>query len=151
MIKTQLTREDAIKIIEVGKIFMEEGRFKNHQYNPDGVLKILKATVTNPDKVFCAFDAQYRGLILMGISQHYFSTYKWATDFAFFVLPEYRGGTLAVRLLREAERWAKENGADEITILHNTGIKMDTSERFFNGVGYKTCGHIFSKDLQCAA
>ena len=147
MIKTQVTLEDAFKIVEVGKTFLEEGRFKNHEYNPNGVLRILEATVTNPDKAFCAFDDQYRGLILMGISQHYFSTYKWATDFAFFVLPEYRGSTLAVRLLREAEKWAKANGASELTILHNTGINTDTATRFFNGVGYETNGHIFSKEL----
>lgn len=147
MIKTKVTSEDAFKIVEIGEKFMTEGRFKDHEYNPKGVLGILEATVLRPDKAFCAFDDQYRGLILMGISQHYFSTYKWATDFAFFVLPEYRGGTLAVRLLREAEKWAKENGASELTILHNTGIKTDTSERFFNGVGYETKGHIFSKDL----
>lgn len=147
MIKTKVTLEDAQKIVEMGKVFMEEGRFKDHEYNPDGVMNLLAATVKFPHKYFCAFDEDYHGLILMGISQHYFSTYKWATDFAYFVVPEYRGGTLAVRLLKEAEKWAKENGASELTILHNTGINTDTASRFFNGCGYDTKGHIFTKDL----
>lgn len=147
MIKTKVNREDAQKIVEIGHEFMKEGRFRDHTYDPEGVWRILDATVRVPSKFFVAYDSEFRGLALMGISQHYFSTYKWATDFAFFVAPEHRGGTLAVRLLREAEKWAKENGASEITILHNTGINTDKAGRFFNGVGYETKGHIFTKDL----
>ena len=126
---------------------MKEGRFRDHTYDPEGVWRILEATVRFPNRFFVAYDEDFKGLALMGISQHYFSTYKWATDFAFFVTPEHRGGTLAVRLLREAEKWAKENGAQEITILHNTGINTDKAGRFFNGFGYETKGHIFTKEL----
>ena len=126
---------------------MKEGRFKDHTYDPNGVLRILELTVKMPNKFFCAYDENFRGLILLGISEHYFSTYKWATDFAYFVAPEHRGGTLGRRLLKEGERWAKENGATELTILHNTGIKTDTAARFFNGAGYETKGHIFTKEL----
>lgn len=147
MIKTKLTRKDLSEIIRMGEALKNESRFKDHEYNPEGVAQVLEATLRIPSRFFIAYDDQFRGLILMGISQHYFSTYKWATDFAFFVKPEYRGGTLAIRLLREAERWAKENGAGEITILHNTGIKTDSVSRFFNGIDYETKGHIFSKEL----
>lgn len=147
MIKTKVTEEAARKIVEIGEEFMKEGRFRDHTYNPEGVWRILDATVRFPNRFLCAYDEDFRGLALMGISEHYFSTYKWATDFAFFVRPEHRGGTLAVRLLREAEKWAKENGASEITILHNTGINTDKASRFFNGFGYETKGHIFTKGL----
>lgn len=148
MIKTKLDYEAASKIVELGEVFMKEGRFQDHTYNPDGVWRILNATVRFPDRFFCAYDEKFRGLALMGISEHYFSTYKWATDFAFFVVPEHRGSTLAIRLLKEAEKWAKENGASEITILHNTGINTDTAGKFFNGFGYETKGHIFTKELK---
>jgi GNAT superfamily N-acetyltransferase len=147
MIKTKLTFEDAQKVVEMGETFMKEGRFKDHEYNPEGVMNILAGTLKFPSKFFIALDEDYRGLILMGMSQHYFSTYKWATDFAFFVVPEHRGGLLGRRLLKEAEKWAKENGASEMTILHNTGIETDNSPRFFNGAGYETKGHIFTKEL----
>lgn len=147
MIKTKLTLEDALEIIKVGEELKNESRFRNHKYDPVGVEQILACTIRSPDKFFIAYDDQFRGLILMGIREHYFSDYKIAGDFAFFVKPEYRGSTLAVRLLREAERWAKENGANEMTILHNTGINTDQASRFFNGIGYETQGHIFSKEL----
>lgn len=148
MIKTKLTFEDAQKIVQMGEVFMKEGRFKDHEYNADGVMNILASTIKFPNKFFCAVDEDWRGLLLLGISQHYFSTYKWATDFAFFVVPEHRGGPLAAQLLAEGEKWAKENGASELTILHNTGIKTDTAHIFFNGVGYNTAGYIFTKDLR---
>lgn len=147
MIITKLTYEQAQTVVEMGERFMREGRFKDHEYNPKGVWSVLEGTLKYPSKFFVGLDSEYRGLILMGMSQHYFSTYKWATDFAFFVTPEHRGSPLAVRLLRSAEQWAKENGASEITILHNTGIKTDTADRFFNGIGYETKGHIFTKEL----
>lgn len=147
MIKTQLTESDTYTLIQLGYEFMKEGRFKDHDYNPDKVLQLLEATIRAPQKFFVAFDENHRGVILLGMSQHYFSSYKWATDFAFFVAPEHRGGLLGRRLLKEGERWAKENGASELTILHNTGIKTDTAARFFNGAGYETKGHIFTKEL----
>jgi GNAT superfamily N-acetyltransferase len=147
MIKTQLTLEAAQEIIRMGEDLKNESRFADHPYNPAGVQKVLEATVRMPSKFFVAYDDKFRGLILMGISQHYFSTYTCASDFAFFVKPEHRGGTLAVRLLKEAEKWAKKNGAHEMTILHNTGINTDSVCRFFNGIDYETKGHIFSKEL----
>jgi len=147
MIKTIVDQEAAEEIVKLGHTFMKEGRFKDHEYNPDAVRQVLMATVRMPQKYFCAYDDKFRGLALMGISTHYFSTYKWATDFAFFVVPEHRGSPLAIRLLREAEKWAKENGASEITILHNTGINTDKASRFFKGFGYETKGHIFTKEL----
>lgn len=147
MIKTKLTLEDAQSIINLGEELKNESRFREHTYNPVGVEQILAATVKAPDKFFIAYDDQFRGLILMGIREHYFSTYKQAGDFAFFVKAEHRGSTLAVRLLQEAEKWAKEQGAHDMTILHNTGINMDQASRFFNRIGYGTQGQIFSKEL----
>lgn len=147
MIITKIDFEQAQKVVEMGERFMREGRFKDHEYDPEGVWQVLAGTLKFPSKFFIGLDSEYRGLILMGMSKHYFSTYQWATDFAFFVNPEHRGNGLAVELLKSAEDWAKANGASEITILHNTGINTDTASRFFNGVGYETKGHIFTKEL----
>lgn len=149
MIKTKLDEIDIYPLIQLGKELFQESRFNNHEFDPVGIEQILRATLRVPDKCFIAYDDSYRGVILMGMSKHYFSDCKWATDFAFYVLPEYRGSSLASELIQRAEDWATENGASEITILHNTGIKTESAKRFFNGVGYETNGLIFSKELKC--
>lgn len=125
---------------------MKEGRFHGHDYRVDKIVSALEATIQYPDQYFIAYDSEFRGLALMAISEHYFSSYKWVCDLAFFVKPEARGGLLACRLLKAVEKWGRSQGAHEVTILHNTGID-DGSTKFFNGLGYQTKGHIFSKEI----
>lgn len=145
---TEITDEDIEKLLDIGEKLVAESRFEVHGYNREKVRLVFLATRKLPQKFFIAYDENCRGMCLLGMNTHYFNDYKWATDFAFFVVPEARGSSLALRLLREGEKWAKANGAHELTILHNTGIQTDKSTRFFHGVGYETKGHIYTKGFK---
>lgn len=147
MIKTQLDRDGALKILELGEKLKNESQFRNEPYDSERVWQLLDATVRFPNQRFIAYDDEFRGFIIMGINEHYFSGIKRAEDFALWIAPEHRGGTLVLRLLRAAEEWAEKNGATSMTIYHNTGIQTDKSPRLFNKLGYDTAGYIFTKEL----
>lgn len=147
MIKTQLNREDALRILELGKQLHDESHFRSEPYDSERCWNLLDATVRFPDKRFIAYDAEFRGFILMGINEHYFSGVKRSEDFALWIAPEHRGGLLAPRLIKQAEQWSKDNGAVSMTIYHNTGINTEKAPALFNKLGYDTAGYIFTKEL----
>lgn len=128
-----------------------ESQFKDEPFNDEKCWALLESTLTHPTLRFIAYDSEFRGFILMQMTEHYFSDVKKASDFALFIVPEARGGSLVVRLIDAATEWSRENGAKDITIYHNTGINTDKAPQLFNKLGFDMDGYIFKKDIQCAA
>lgn len=151
MILTKLDRESAYKILELGKMLHTESHFSDQPYDVERCKSILEATLKSPDKAFIAFDEDFRGFIIMGMNHHYFSGFKYTADLALYIVPEYRNGLLAPRLIKAAEEWSKEHGAIEMTIFHHTGINTESAQPFFNRLGYKTKGYIFTKEFEPCA
>jgi GNAT superfamily N-acetyltransferase len=148
MIKTVLTRDDALNIMALGRRLHQESRFSNLPYNEERCWMVLQNTLEHPDKYFIAFDEEYHGFILMVMTEEFFSGTKWSGDRCLYVAPEHRGGSLVVRLLDEAYKWSKEHGAEEMVILHNTGINTDTAPKLFNKLGFDMKGYIFVREIQ---
>lgn len=146
-ILTQLTREDGLKIMEMGKKLHQESQFRDEPFDQEKVWNLFGSTISNPTRRFIAYDSEFRGFILMGINEQYFTNVKHAADFCLFIVPEHRGGSLVIRLIDEATKWAQENGAKDITIRHNTGIKTDSAPRLFNKLGFDLDGYIFKKEI----
>lgn len=147
MIKTQLTREDALKLLEVFQTFHKESQFKDEPFDQQRVWMLLDATITQPNQIFIAYDDDMRGFIGVTVQEHFFSGVPRVYDLGFYVSPEHRGSSLGIRLLNKAEEWAKTVGAKDITIFHNTGIEMEKSPKLFTRLGYGLDGYIFTKEL----
>jgi len=146
MIKTKLTREDALKILELGKLLHQESQYSKQPFNAERIWSILDATLQRPDTFFIAFDDQYRGLILLQMSSEFFSGEKWAGDLAFYVASGARKSGLGDELLAEGIKWAKANGALEFTIIHNAGIGGDATD-YYEKRGFNLTGKVYSKSL----
>ena len=151
MIKTHLTTDDAKKIIELGRRLHDESKFKSEPYDELKCWGLLESTVVRPDKRFIAYNEDFTGFIIVGIQESYFSEVKHAVDYGLFIVPEARGGSLVVRLVNEATKWAFLQGAKDLTIFHNTGIQTDKAPKLFNKLGFDMNGYIFTKDLQTCA
>lgn len=147
MIKTKLTREDALKLLEIGQKFHAETRFHNEEFNKERVWALFQKIDAYPSHFFIAYDDEFRGVIMMARSENYWSGEVTAQDMCFFVTPEARGTTIAVRLEKAAREWAKEIGATEMVIYHNTGIDTDNAPDLFNRLGYARQGYIFSREI----
>lgn len=147
MIKTVLTREDALALLEVGRKFHSESQFKDEPYNAEGCWALLDATLRHPDSFFIAYDDEYRGLLILQAGVKFFSGTRWVADQVFYVAPEFRGSSLALRLLKEGEKWTRSIGAPELVIMHNAGIGMAEADRFYKRLGFDLTGKIFTKQL----
>jgi GNAT superfamily N-acetyltransferase len=67
--------------------------------SPDGAILLLKV------------DGEPVGFLVMYIFANHIGYGKVAQERYFYIMPEYRG-TSGVRLIREAEKWAKHKGAN---------------------------------------
>jgi hypothetical protein len=77
------------------------------------------------------------------VAPHWFSDDLVASEFGVFLLPEHRGGTAVVRLIREFIRWAQEKGAKMIQIGVSTGVKTGETAALYKAIGLKPCSFGF--------
>ena len=87
------------------------------------------------------------GFISACIAPFFFSDYERATDLGFYIRPDHRGGSTALRMLRVLEKWAKQNGAKYLQIGHSVGGKVDEMKSFYIRNGYKVGGFNSMKEL----
>lgn len=152
MIHTELNREDALVLLQMGKDLFDESHFSEDEtFNPQRVWTIFELTLKMPNKFFICYDKTEDGIIRGGFlaqaTTHYFSDELFATDMAVFIRPEYRGSTTFFKLLRAAETWARQIGAGKFRLSHNTGINTESGLRTFERAGYKRDGYILTKEL----
>ena len=85
---------------------------------------------------------------IAGITQKYFFSDRMkSTDMGFFVLPEYRGSSAAIRLVQAFEKWSKDQGVEDICFGQTTAIDIEKTQRFYTHLGYKTVGFNTVKHL----
>lgn len=78
---------------------------------------------------------------LAGMTQNYFFSDRLkAMDMGFYVLPEYRGTSAAIRLIERFEEWSVERGAKDICLGQTTAVDIDKTQRFYQHLGYQTVG-----------
>lgn len=56
------------------------------------------------------------GMLLASCAPHPFAPVKYAFETVWWIDPDFRGGTLAVRMLRDYENWARGKGCAFITM-----------------------------------
>ena len=102
----------------------------------------IKRLFNYPKNVtFLAYnDDKCIGFISLLIDSFFFSDYERATDVGFYVLPENRGSTTSSRLIKEAEKWAKEQGIKEICMGQSVGNKIEETKKFYIHHGYEIGG-----------
>jgi len=64
-----------------------------------------------------------------------------------FVLPEYRGGSTAFRLVKNFEAWARSKGAAYVWMGQSVGQNKEKTLHFFERLGYECQGFTTCKKL----
>jgi GNAT superfamily N-acetyltransferase len=60
---------------------------------------------------------------------------------------EYRGLGIGKELMKQAEKWAKENGANAIVLTSGNRPEREVAHQFYKHLGYSVSGFRFSKIL----
>jgi hypothetical protein len=80
------------------------------------------------------------GILCGGISNYVFSKGSVANDYAWYVLPEYRGSRAAIKMLKMFRSWAKDNGATELYMGISTGLFAERTGQLLERVGFDHVG-----------
>ena len=115
--------------------------------NPDKEQIRLMTMIPNGVVYLAENEGKLVGFIAGMAQRYFFSLRERATDMGFYVLPNYRGGSAAVRLIGALEDWAKERGLAEIYIGQTTAVDIEKTRRFYAHLGYKTVGFNTVKHL----
>ncbi len=106
------------------------------------------ASITTPDKyaVFVAErDDEIIGMMGAVAVEEFFGPAITTCDLFLYVTPEKRGSLVALRMIREYEKWAESVNAVRINLGVTTGIYVQETCKLFEAAGYSHSGHQYTK------
>lgn len=86
------------------------------------------------------------GFLAVGAVPMLFNALKTVDDLALYVVPERRGSTAALRLLRVMEPWAQQR-AVAIRMGVTTGTNTSQAVKFLERLGYRQTGVLLTKSI----
>jgi len=144
--------QDVEEIISLGRLMHEEGAYSFLPYEPNKLkLLLYQFKVTGNGNVWIGFENDIIvGMISVFITEYFFCYEKIVQDLVLYVHPDFRNknSTLAIKLIKSAEQWAKFNGAKEFCPASSISISSDKVAKLYTFLKYETVGHLFKKRLQ---
>ena len=125
---------------------VEEAEFKDAIPSSDKLKKLFK--VPNAIAFGAIKDEKLIGFVAGMKHEYFFSTKQRISDLGFYVLPEHRGCSAAIKLIRKLEGWANDVGVSDIYIGQTTKVNIDKTQQFYERLGYQTVGFNTVKHLK---
>ena len=120
---------------------IESKAFQDFTIDHDKLIMIGEHTINHPDVYYGAVATNEKGVIvgfILGFcTEHYFTTDKIANDLAVYVLPEFRGGSSVMRLIKGFTDWARSQGAKSVSLGISTGIDVERTAQLYEALGFK--------------
>lgn len=142
----EATLEDVPTIVALGSRSLQDGPYR-HRFpdNPEHTAKFVTLVIQALGKILLwqEDDGMVTGLLGILIFPHVFSGEITAQEIMWYVIPEFRAGGAAIKLLWEAEKLAKSKGAK---IMQFTAPDATTSA-VYQRFGYKAVEVSFEKAL----
>jgi GNAT superfamily N-acetyltransferase len=92
-------------------------------------------------------DGKIQGAIAFSVYDDIYTGDKTATEMWWFVLPEHRGGSIAMRLIRSFERFAANLGCRRVCMIHLEALQSDRLSELYMHLGYSRVESCYSKSL----
>jgi GNAT superfamily N-acetyltransferase len=149
------TEDDAATIFRLLCAFHSESRYRVHEFNGPAVQDSIKSMVSDP-KAHAVFlteraDVGVTGLLAAYAAPLFFAKVVTANAVAFYVLPGYRGGASAAKLLIAFKRWGLSRGAAELAIHATADIDRKRFNRLMAHAGYQSSGKNYEHALVAIA
>ncbi len=138
--------------LEGGRLFFEAAKHPGG-FVPGVFLDTFGALVeSGRGIVLASFDAQGDNKTITGalggvLAPSPFNGQLMAIEMFWFVLPEYRGRSDALRLFSAFEDWAVEVNADMISMIHLLALAPDKLEKLYRRRGYTPIEVNYIKEL----
>jgi len=122
----------------------QESDFQTVPFDIDQIANsVLRLVIDNPrgfGVIAYTDEGEPAGMLTGSITDYVFSKGSIASDFAWFVLPEYRGSRTALKMLNMFRVWAKDNGATELYMGITTNVSKDRTGQLLERVGFDHVG-----------
>ena len=146
------TEADLAGIVDLTSAFyMESWKPLGLAWDRDAVLAALAGTLENEDAVIfigSTNGAPPDGLIVGFAGLSTFSLQeRIAQERVWYVRADFRGGPLAIRLLRAFEEWAKEKGCKLVTMAYPVSETDEVAARIYSRMGYHPVETFVAKEI----
>ena len=135
---------------QLGKRLHAESVYASLPYDEDKVRKTLRRALDRPDRyclLMAEIDREPAGMLYGQIGEHAFSRLLGATVHTYYVPPDRRGTSAALKLLHAFRRWAVERGAVALYVSVSAGIRMPQADRFLRKLGFRGTGGNYALGL----
>lgn len=139
--------KDIPKLVEIGRLFHSESEhFSKCSYSPIKVIAFLEGLLNNDEALLNVIekDGEIIGGMAAVIFQEWYSVERLATDICVFILPEYRGSSMAAEMIEKYKEWAKGRGAVYSLLSVGSGINMERTQQFYEKLGARYIGPLLA-------
>lgn len=142
------TTDDLEILLDLGSKMLAESMEPYPAIDHEQARKYLDMAVSMPGFFLMAIaeDEISIGMITAVAGPHCFSPVLRSASDLLFVLPEYRGGRAAIKLVQRFKDWADGIGTASDTMSVATGISPERTGRFFKFMGFRPMEMIYRRD-----
>lgn len=141
---------DIPRLVHLGSLMHAESRFRVLTFDRDKLAALLQRIIVG--ELGAVFVSEKEGEVIGGfaglLTEHWASPSLVAYDLGLFIEPAHRGGTSAARLVRAFVRWARENGAQLITLGISTGVHAEETAKLYEAIGGRRIGSLFDWSVE---
>lgn len=145
------TQQDIPAILALGSQMAAESRFRCYPLNPAKMADTARAMIQHPARATILLaertDGEIVGMLAGYIVDLFFADVLSAQDRVFFVKPEARGSSAAMKLLSAFRKWAQNRKTQELNINMSVAVEMARFEKMMTRLGFFRCGSNFSLAL----
>jgi GNAT superfamily N-acetyltransferase len=131
-------------ILKLGMAMQEESDYSAVPFDIAQTANSIMALVINNPRGFGMLaysdEGEPVGMISGSITPYFFSRGSVASDFVWFVKPEFRGSRTSVKLLKMFQSWAQENGATELYMGVTTNVAAGRTGELLQRLGFEHVG-----------
>lgn len=129
---------DTGKLLEMAHAMHEESpRYRMRAFCEAKARGLIEHLITTGGGFVAVLNGEIVGMVGGILFEYFFGQDKMCSDLVVYVVPEWRGSSIFVRLIKAFEAWAWGNGACEIVLGVSTGVGMDATVCVYERLGYK--------------
>ena len=138
------TPEDLSEVLALGQQMHEESAYRHFNFDVPKCAMLVHTCITNPDthfiRVAVSPNEEVIGLFMGYIAEHYFGTDLIASDYVWYVTPEYRGSRAGLTLLQDFQKWAADHRAAEVYVGISSGVFAERTGALLKKLGFDLVG-----------
>lgn len=145
------TLEDVPAILDLGEMMVAESRFQTYGLDRPKTAKVFVSMIKQATHSVILLaerdDGTLVGMLGGYVVDFFFCNAVVAQDRFYFVKPEARGSSAALKLLVAFRRWAEQRKVRELNINMSVAVDMQRFNKMMGKLGFRCCGSNFSLGL----